>query len=278
MDTLAAKKTNDVFLQGVDHIAHVTWKPAETYDFYHRILGLPLVHAVTATGWVTEEFPDFVHFFFELGKGNHLAFFYYFGLPEEPAPDDTMHRSRHLAFHVETEDDLKAWRQKLKELGVRVTPLLKHEILESIYFDDPNGIQLEIARLMRPFGERDIRDAHLTIKALSDVAGGDNPTVQGMWARKAELVKETLSMEFDMPAIMVLNIPEFEPIIFTAKQAGMVARPLGGYVEMIADNKTVVLERRHTDLRPALWFAALTAGVVGNIDEFNEEILRISAK
>jgi len=51
-------------LKGVDHLAWVTWKPEETVRFYRDVLGLPLVHAITATGWVSETFPDFVHFFF----------------------------------------------------------------------------------------------------------------------------------------------------------------------------------------------------------------------
>ena len=174
-------------LKGVDHLAWVTWKPEETVHFYRDVLGLPLVHAITATGWVSETFPDFVHFFFALGKGDHLAFFYYFGLPEEEQPGDLMHRSRHLALHVDTERELLDWRARLKAHSVRVTPPLGHELLESIYFDDPNGIQLEITRPLRPFAPIDARDAELTLRALSDVTRTGKPTVQEMWRRKGEL-------------------------------------------------------------------------------------------
>ncbi|WBO65002.1 VOC family protein [Streptomyces camelliae] len=174
-------------LKGVDHLAWVTWKPEETVRFYRDVLGLPLVHAITATGWVSETFPDFVHFFFALGTGDHLAFFYYFGLPEEEQPGDLMHRSRHLALHVDTEQELLDWRARLKAHGVRVTPPLAHELLESIYFDDPNGIQLEITRPLRPFAPIDARDAELTLRALSDVTRNGKPTVEEMWRRKGEL-------------------------------------------------------------------------------------------
>ncbi len=174
-------------LKGVDHLAWVTWKPEETVRFYRDVLGLPLVHAITATGWVSETFPDFVHFFFALGNGDHLAFFYYFGLPEEEQPGDLMHRSRHLALHVDTEQELLDWRARLKAHGVRVTPPLAHELLESIYFDDPNGIQLEITRPLRAFAAIDARDAELTLRALSDVTRNGKPTVEEMWRRKGEL-------------------------------------------------------------------------------------------
>ena len=178
-------------LKGVDHLAHVTWKPGETVDFYREVMSLPLTHAVTGTGWLAEEFPDFVHFFFGLGKGNYLAFFYYFGLPEHSLhSSDLMHLSRHIAFHVDTKEEMMAWRAKIKSHGVQVTPPLAHELLESVYFDDPNGIQQEIAYPLRPFGDIDARDADITVRALREVAATENPTVDAMWQRKAALVRE----------------------------------------------------------------------------------------
>jgi hypothetical protein len=147
------------------------------------------VHAITAKGWMND-FPDFVHFFFHMGKGNHLAFFYFFGLEPEELPGDLMHRSRHIALHVDTEEELTAWRARIKSLGVRVTHPLQHELLESIYFDDPNGIQLEIVRPLRPFGPLDAADAELTLRALADIAAKPGDTIQDMWRRKAQLVQE----------------------------------------------------------------------------------------
>ncbi|RAJ44820.1 catechol 2,3-dioxygenase-like lactoylglutathione lyase family enzyme [Kitasatospora sp. SolWspMP-SS2h] len=181
-------------VDGVDHLAFVTWRPRETYEFYTRALGMPLVHAITATGWVTDDYPDFVHFFFDMGRGNRIAFFYYFGLPEEAPPSDLMHRSRHVAFHVETEEELLAWRDRLKAHGVRVTTPLAHELIESIYFDDPNGLQLEITRPLREMSGIDARDAELTLQALIDVTGAPRPSVQAMWQRKAELIRKNLEV------------------------------------------------------------------------------------
>lgn len=191
MESTNSPAPNDhLSLQGVDHLAHVTWDPVATVSFYRDALGLPLVHAVTGTGWLSESFPDFVHFFFGLGKGNHLAFFYFFGLPPDEAPDDLMHRSRHVALHVDSEEELLAWRRKLKAAGIRVTPPLAHEMIESIYFDDPNGIQLEITRPLREFGPIDARDAELTVAALTDVVRKGEPSLQAAWQRKGELIAE----------------------------------------------------------------------------------------
>ncbi|WP_199818912.1 VOC family protein [Streptomyces sp. NRRL B-1347] len=179
-------------VHGVDHLAYVTWKPRATVEFYTQALGMPLVHAITANGWVTHDYPDFVHFFFDAGAGNRIAFFYYFGLPEETAPSDLMHRSRHVAFHVETERELHAWRERLKAHGIRVTPPLAHELIESIYFDDPNGIQLEITRPLRAMSGIDARDAALTVRALVDVAESPRPSVESLWRRKAELIRKRM--------------------------------------------------------------------------------------
>src|SRR3984957_7429612 len=78
-------------LNGVDHTARPTWKLRETVELYRDKLGLPLVHAITAQGWgrANERHADFIHFFFEAGKGATIAFFYYIGTeqpPDSPCP------------------------------------------------------------------------------------------------------------------------------------------------------------------------------------------------
>lgn len=187
--------TRSLRITGVHHVAHVTWHPEETVHFYRDALGLPLVHAVSAAGWLSEDFPDFVHFFFDLGKGNYLAFFHYFGVPEEQAPPHLMQVSRHIAFDVETQEELLGWRARLKSHGIAVTPPLAHELVESIYFTDPNGLQLEVARPLRPFGDIDARDAALTVEALLDVVRKGDASLEKMWRRKAEILRERLGTE-----------------------------------------------------------------------------------
>ena len=66
----------------MDHTARPTWKLRETVRFYRDILGLPLVHVISARGWGPATHPDFLHFF-DSGRGSTIAFFYYLG-SEEP--------------------------------------------------------------------------------------------------------------------------------------------------------------------------------------------------
>jgi catechol 2,3-dioxygenase-like lactoylglutathione lyase family enzyme len=191
----AHKKGNgmDLTLSGVHHIAYVTDRPGKTLTFYRDIIGLPLVHTVSATGWISDGFPDFIHFFFNLGKGTHLAFFYFFGTAPPAAPPELERRARHIAFDVQTEEQMHMWRDRLKAHGVPVTRPLAHELVESIYFDDPNGIQLEICRSLRPFGPTDARDAELTLDALLATLESGDPSLRAVWRAKAGALQTRLA-------------------------------------------------------------------------------------
>ena len=180
-------------LSGVHHIAFVTERPEETITLYRDVLGLPLVHTVSATGWISDGFPDFIHFFFELGRGAHLAFFYFFDTERPPVTHDLEQRARHIAFDVGTEAELMQWRDRLKSAGVPVSKPIAHELVESIYFEDPNGIQLEVCRPLRAFGPVDAEDAQLTLEALLKVVQTGHPTLHEVWRAKADLLQDRLT-------------------------------------------------------------------------------------
>ena len=181
-------------LNGVDHSARPTWKLRETVEFYRDKLGLSLVHAITAKGWgrAKEPHADFIHFFFDAGKGCTIAFFYYIGTKQPPelmVPRGYMAMANHTAWSVETEADLLAWQARLEAAGVQVSQFIKHEILESIYFRDPNFYPLEITRPLRAVERLDGVDAELTIAAaleLADAGGWTN--IEQLWRLKAQHV------------------------------------------------------------------------------------------
>lgn len=200
-DVSAMKKTDgpgSLTLSGVDHTARPTWKLNETVEFYRDVLGLPLVHAISARGWGPPGHHDFLHFFFDAGKDATIAFFYYIGSeqPERYIPEEHhFYFATHTAWAVDTEEELIAWKEALTERGVKVSPYTKHEILESIYFLDPNGYPVEITRRLRETEKIDEVDAMLTLKAAMEVELeardegqllGDIDTV---WRRKAAYVR-----------------------------------------------------------------------------------------
>ncbi|HDR9872834.1 TPA: VOC family protein [Burkholderia cenocepacia] len=185
-------------LNGVHHTARPTWKLRETFDFYHEVLGLRLLHCVSARGWGPTRHPDFLHFFFDSGNGSTIAFFYYLG---DDQPEHLVHRPEydndaiHTAWRVETREELMAWRALLESKGVQVLYQIEHEVVESIYFRDPNGYYLEIGRPVREFLPIDESDAKLTL--ISAIAleeemgrrGGRLTNIEGVWRSKGELLR-----------------------------------------------------------------------------------------
>lgn len=191
----------DHTVEGVDHVAYPTFDPAATVRFYRDTLGFPVVHSICAAGWGPENHPDFIHFFFDIGNGDRLAFFYYFGLqPFDGGPQGDSYsrfgadvpgffiRSRHLAIHLSSEDDLHEYRRRLDASDWPVELQLKHETIESIYTTDPNGYMIELTRSMRPVTPQEDLDANLTIDALLDVLAGPDVSMSALLTRKAELI------------------------------------------------------------------------------------------
>ena len=189
--------------KGVDHAARPTWKLRDTVRFYRDLMGLSLVHAISARGWGTDTHPDFLHFFFDSGNGSSIAFFYYIGSKEptalkahqvtRPAPDDHVFDATHVSWLVDSRDDLQALRLRLEAHGIEVSPDTRHETIESIYFRDPNGYFLEVTIRARPLLEIDAIDAARTIEAGMQLEAERETnahafrSIDQVWQRKAAL-------------------------------------------------------------------------------------------
>jgi catechol 2,3-dioxygenase-like lactoylglutathione lyase family enzyme len=184
-------KTNSEFeLRGVNHLALVSKDMARTVEFYRDVLGMPLVKTIDMPGGYGQ------HFFFDIGNGDCLAFFWFAQAPEaargisSPAvlPTEgnmiTAHGSmNHIAFDVPAEkfDD---YVERLKAKGIAVSPVLNHDespsqvsatvhegvFVRSVYFFDPDGVCLEFACWTRPFTDADV--AHEANRADGSKASG----------------------------------------------------------------------------------------------------------
>jgi len=159
---------------GVHHVALVCKDMERTVDFYTNVLGMPLIKTLEIPGGAQ-------HFFFDCGRGDSVAFFWFPDAPEQapgvasakvmPGLGDirTAHGSmNHLAFTVPV-DKFDEYVAKLKANGVETGPVLNHDdsestvarelhpgvFVRSVYFQDPDGILLEFAAWTREFGADD---------------------------------------------------------------------------------------------------------------------------
>jgi catechol 2,3-dioxygenase-like lactoylglutathione lyase family enzyme len=132
-------------LKGVHHAAYRCRDAEETRKFYEDILGLPLKAAL-----VFEEEPGtgrplpYMHLFFELGDGNFVAFF---DVPNGAHSGKFKMKwgmDLHFAMEAESHDAMMAFKARLDQAGVPCFGPIDHHFVHSIYFYDPNGINVEI--------------------------------------------------------------------------------------------------------------------------------------
>jgi catechol 2,3-dioxygenase-like lactoylglutathione lyase family enzyme len=132
-------------VRGLHHFAWRCRDCEETRAFYEDLLGLPLVHVIRSDVVPsTGEHCPYVHIFFRMTDGSHLAFFDLGDdVVAEPSPN-TPSWVNHIALRVDSLAALQAAKARLEAAGVEVVGVTDHHIIQSIYFFDPNGIRLEL--------------------------------------------------------------------------------------------------------------------------------------
>ena len=65
--------------------------------------------------------------------------------PDDPVGHIAAGTVHHIAFRAANDEEQLAWREKLVDLGLAVTPVIDREYFHSIYFREPGGILFEIA-------------------------------------------------------------------------------------------------------------------------------------
>jgi catechol 2,3-dioxygenase-like lactoylglutathione lyase family enzyme len=275
-------------LRGVHHTARPTWKLRETVEFYRDKLGLPLIHAISARGWGPREHPDFLHFFFDSGQGSTIAFFYYIATeqPDYTLPrDDYRYEATHTAWQVHSYEELQAWRERIEAQGIPIIFQIRHELIESIYFRDPNGYYLEITLEVRDMNALDAADATRTLEAAMAMEdeqaqrGVPFRSIDQVWHRKARGIAPGQPKENGLATIYVLDVPEFAPLVAACRQLPhcTVAGPAEGYWQ-VTSPEPIVFERKPLGLVPALWNAALTGGYDGDVTTFDRYRLEVAPR
>ncbi len=148
--------------KGFSHIGLSTLDLDSTRDFYERILGFKAVRCDIIK---VKEGGQIRHIFFDTGRDQLIAFMEARGVPGVPADYDAgitrglgvPSAFYHFAFEAGSEPGLNEKRNELIAKGVEVTEVVDHDWAKSIYFKDPNGIQLEYCVFTRNLNANDAR-------------------------------------------------------------------------------------------------------------------------
>ena len=133
-------------LQRIHHVAYRCRDAKETVNFYRDMLGMSFKLAIAEDKVPSTGDPDpYMHVFLDAGNDNVLAFFELPNSPDMDRDHNTPAWVQHIAFEVESFDELMASKQKLEGAGIEVVGPTDHGIFDSIYFFDPNGHRLELA-------------------------------------------------------------------------------------------------------------------------------------
>ena len=194
-------KNAEFEIRGVNHLALTCRDMAKTVEFYRDVLGMPLTKTIDLPGGMGQ------HFFFDIGNGDSLAFFWFPNAPERQpgvaspqhlpgeGPMITAHGSmNHIAFDVAPEK-FDEYYERLKAKGVHVSMVMNHDdsqyqvsrevhsgtFVRSVYFFDPDGACLEFAAWTRPMTEADVAHDPMTaegVKAVGMIVKDAQPALQ----------------------------------------------------------------------------------------------------
>ncbi|HSL63684.1 MAG TPA: VOC family protein [Gaiellaceae bacterium] len=126
--------------QGVHHITIVGADRRTSIDFWEGVLGMPFVFEQPNLDNASES-----HLYFDPGDGRLITVF----TNEEREPDPTRTATdigcvHHLAFSL-SQATFRQAVERLDERGIRHSGVKDRGFMDSIYFDDPLGLLIELA-------------------------------------------------------------------------------------------------------------------------------------
>ena len=126
--------------QGVHHITLVGADRQTSIDFWEGVLGMPFIFEQPNLDTASES-----HLYFDPGDGRLITIF----TNEERKPDPRRTPTEpgcvhHIAFNVSRATFMQAV-ERLKERGIKNSGPKDRGFMDSIYFNDPLGLTIELA-------------------------------------------------------------------------------------------------------------------------------------
>lgn len=138
-------------ITGLHHVTLICSSLERSVAFYRDTLGLHLVEQT-----VNDDDPTARHFFFgdaDGAPGTIVSLLEYPALPEARQGRGGTH---HIAFAVESAEELEGWRAWLASQSVGCTEVLDRRWFSSIYLRDPDGHIVEIVSRVPGFASEEV--------------------------------------------------------------------------------------------------------------------------
>jgi catechol 2,3-dioxygenase-like lactoylglutathione lyase family enzyme len=135
--------------QGVHHITLVGADRKTSIDFWEGVLGMPFVFEQPNLDNASES-----HLYFDPGDGRLITVFTNEDRPADPTRTATdLGCVHHIAFAL-SQATFRQAVERLDERGIRHSGVKDRGFMDSIYFEDPLGLLIELAsyRFEPPFG------------------------------------------------------------------------------------------------------------------------------
>src|ERR1043166_1780930 len=142
----------------LDHVVFPVWDAEASLDFYRDVMGFTLINAFSGKDWGGYHWLMMIFapgdgggggvvlawilLFAARGGGGEIVLVALSGA-KRPPHDGLAKDVRHLAFAESSLKSLDRWRRRLKAKGVAFWEE-DHGSQRSLYFEDPNGMVLEI--------------------------------------------------------------------------------------------------------------------------------------
>ena len=137
---VSASEPRRLRIAGIHHITLICRSLERSTAFYRNLLGMRMVKQT-----VNDDDPDAGHLFFGDEEGNPGTLVTCLEYPQLEEGAVGTGSTHHFALAVESEEELRAWRDYLTAQGVSCTEVLDREFFKSIYLRDPDGHIVELA-------------------------------------------------------------------------------------------------------------------------------------
>ena len=145
----------------INHLGYYTRDAHKTVQFWTEVMRCKFSSSIWNPELPSTRQPyPYLHIFFELADGSTVAFFEIPDVGEELPPAEPLRTINHLAMHLDSVEDVYAWKEWLESKGIAVIGPVDHQVILSIYFFDPtSNCRLELTTPLARLSDQDAANA-----------------------------------------------------------------------------------------------------------------------